>query len=340
MPGVCRTLMFKVTLTLALLAVVSIGGEAQSLRGSITGTVVDPQQGAIGDVAVKITNQGTGISTTATTNELGFYRAGALDPGFYTVAFQKGGFESKVVKDIQVSSSQEKTITVSLGLSAVTTTIDVKDVPGIDLAKTNPTIQITLPGETLDNIPMTTTSLVPGGARNFLRFPLTAPNVARVPGQNETSANGHNGRQNNYMLDGVNNNDSTVTLPALFTPPEAIQEVHVQVAPFSAEFGKSIGAQVNVVTKSGSNSFHGEGSDFFRSNALEPLSLQRRKAGITRNPKVVDHQFGGSVGGPIIKNRTFFFGMVQGLTAREAGVAQPAVTIPTATGYAALQNVP
>lgn len=333
-------LIARLAVALVLIPLMAPDGQGQSLRGSVTGTVVDAQNGSVGDVQVKVTNQGTGISTTIATNELGIYRVSALDPGIYSVEFSKSGFESKKVQDIQLSASQEKTISLTLSVSALSTTLDVRDVPGTDLSKTNPTIQISLPGEVLDNTPMTTSSLVPTGTRNFLRFPLLAPNVARVPGQNETAANGHNGRQNNYMLDGVNNNDSTVTLPALFTPPEAIQEVHVQVAPFSAEFGKNIGAQVNVVTRAGSNSFHGEGWDFFRSNALEPLSLQRRKAGLTRNPKTVNHQFGGSLGGPIMQDRTFFFGLLQGYTSRETAAAQASVTIPTPTGFAALAGVP
>jgi hypothetical protein len=333
-------LTLKLAVTMALIALVAQGGEAQSLRGSVTGTVADAQDSGVGAAQVKVTNQGTGITATTVTNDFGFYRVSALDPGVYRIEFNKMGFETKQVQDVQINASQEKTISMVLGVSTLTTTITVKDVPGADLSKTNPTIQITLPGEALDNTPMTTTSLVPTGSRNFLRFPFTAPNVARVPGQNETSANGHTGRQNNYMLDGVNNNDSTVTLPALFAPPEAIQEVHVQVAPFSAEFGKNIGAQVNVVTKSGSNAFHGEAWEFYRSNALEPLSLQARKAGFTRNSKVVNHQFGGSLGGPIIRDRTFFFGMLQGFTAREAGASQASVTIPTPTGFASLPNVP
>ena len=320
--------------------ILSPAGEAQSLRGSLTGAVADTQNAGMGEVQVQVTNQGTGISSRAATNGYGFYRVSALEPGVYTIAFNKTGFESKQVQDVEVKASQEKTISVVLGVSALTTTITVSDVPGADLSKTNPTIQITLPGETIDNTPMTTSSLVPGGSRNFLRFPLTAPNVARVPGQNETAANGHNGRQNNYMLDGVNNNDSTVTLPALFAPPEAIQEVHVQVAPFSAEFGKNIGAQVNVVTRSGTNSFHGEGWEFYRSNDLEPLSLQSRKAGLTSPPKLVNHQFGGSLGGPVLRDRTFFFGMIQGFTAHQTAATQSAVTIPTPAGYAALAGVP
>ena len=148
---------------------------------------------------------------------------------------------------------------------------------------------------------MTTSSLVPGGSRNQLRYALMAPAVARVPGQNETSTNGHRGRENNYLTDGVENNDNTVTLPAIFIPPEAIHEFQVQAVTFDSEYGHSMGAQINVTTKSGSNAFHGDFWDFARTSALEPLSFQNYKANLKKTPRLTSHQFGADLGGPIVQ---------------------------------------
>ena len=324
---------------LAALLIVAPLANAQNVRGSISGTVQDGQRALMGSVKVTLTNQDTNVRTEVETNDLGIYQFSAVNPGTYSVEFRKAGFESKTVQGVQVSISQSRTIDATLGLQQVETIVDVMDIPGGELDRGDATIQQTLPRLTLAEIPMPSSSLVPGGSRNQVRFPWMAPAIAHVPGQNETSANGHRGRENNYMLDGTGNNDESVTLPALFIPPEAVRELQVQVAPYSAEYGRNIGAQVNVVTRSGGNTLHGEFWDFFRSSALEPLSLQSRKAQLTKTPRLLDHQFGAAVGGPIVEDKTFFFGIFQGNLQRQAAKAQNSVTIPTPAGYAALQNV-
>lgn len=144
--------------------------------------------------------------------------------------------------------------------------------------------------------------------------------------------------KNNFMIDGTDNNDQSVTLPAMFIPPEAIQEVDVQAATFSGEYGRNIGGQINVITKSGTNRFRGQLWEFYRGNALEPLSIADRRAGLTRTPRLVDHQFGGAFGGPIIRDKTFFVEMLQGNLLRTGPRATSLVTIPTPAGYATRQS--
>jgi hypothetical protein len=318
---------------------VCLPAAAQSPRGSVSGTATDSQSAAVGDVQVTLTNQDTGVVQTVVTNDSGFYRISAIEPGAYLVEFTKAGFQKVKSSTIEVTASKENTVNAEMIVGAVSSEIFVT-VSGMDLDKISATVRVTLPGRVLDEIPLSTSSLVPGGARNAARYPLFAPGIARVLFQNETSANGHRGRENNYMLDGADNNDQSVTLPALFIPPEAIREIDVQAASFSAEFGRNIGAQVNVVTRNGTNRFSGELWEFYRSNELEPLSLTSRIAGLKTSPRLVDNQFGGAFGGPIARNRTFFFGMLQGNLLRTGPRAMTAVTIPTPTGYAALQGVP
>jgi hypothetical protein len=321
----------------AFLTLMAPTAEAQLYRGAVTGTVSDPQNLAIADVQVIITNQETGVVQTTTTSDKGVYRL-PVDAGTYAVDFTKMGFQTHKYGTVEVTSAKDSTVNAKLTVGAVSSQVHVT-AQAIELDKSSATVRLTLPGKVLDDIPLGTSSLVPGGSRNFARYALFAPGVSRGLFQNETSANGHRGRENNYMLDGTDNNDQTVTLPALFVPPEAIREVDVQTAPFSAEWGRNIGAQINVITKSGTNSYRGEVWEFYRGNALEPLSLASRIAGQTRPPRLVDNQFGGAFGGPVIKNKTFFFGMVQGNLLRTGPRPQSAVTIPTAAGYAALQTV-
>lgn len=324
-----------------VLLIVLLGSPAaaQSPRGSVSGTATDSQGAAVGEVEVTLTAEDTGVVQSVVTNDSGFYRVSAVEPGSYRVEFTKAGFQTVRPSTIEVTASKETTVHAEMTVGAVSSQVFVT-VTGMDLDKVGASIRLTLPRQVLDEIPLSTSSLVPGGARNFARYPLFTPGIARVLFQNETSANGHRGRENNYMLDGADNNDQSVTLPALFIPPEAIREVDVQAASFSAEFGRNIGAQVNVVTRSGTNRFTGELWEFYRSNELEPLSLTSRIAGQRTSPRLVYNQFGGAFGGPIARNRTFFFGMLQGNLLRTGPRALTAVTIPTPTGYAALQNVP
>jgi len=326
-------------LTLSALLLLPLSLQAQLVRGGVSGTALDPQDAAVPKVQVKLTNKDTGVTQTTVTNEVGFYKLAGIEPGTYTAEFSRDGFKTHKVETVEVITSKETTVNAALEVGAKSVEVSVT-VPGIELNKVEPTTTLTLSGTIVDETPMSSSSLVPLGSRNLLRYPLLAPAVARVPGQNETSANGHGGRQNNYMIDGVENNDNTVTLPAIFMPPEAIREMQVQVAAYSAEFGHSVGAQVNATTKSGSNKLHGELWEFARNSALEPLSLSTRKQKLTKTPRLSDHQFGADVGGPIIKNKTFFFGIFQGNLQKQVATTLSGVTIPTPTGYAALLTAP
>jgi hypothetical protein len=342
MSRVFRNLVSKLPAGLGLfmvsLSLLTPAANAQLYRGGLAGTVVDAQDAAVAGVTVTIINKETGISRSVTTNEAGVYGL-PVDAGTYSLEFSKASFQTQKTDNVQVTSGKDSTLNVTLVLGAVASRVDVT-AEAMMLDKESATVRLTLPREILDEIPMGTSSLLPSGSRNFARYALFTPGVARVLYQNETSANGHRGRENNYMLDGTDNNDQSITLPALFLPPEAIREVDVQAATFSAEYGRNIGAQINVITRSGTNSYRGELWEFYRGNKLEPLSLSSRIAGQTKAPRLVDNQFGGSFGGPIIKNRTFVFGVVQGNLLRTGPRAQASVTIPTAVGYAALQTVP
>lgn len=353
MSGVVIKLLQRIAMTgiccaIALYSTAALGAQMQ--RGAISGTAIDAQDAVIEDVLVKITNEATGEIQKTKTNNVGFYRSPMLDSGKYLVEFIRDGFETTKAPDIEVTTGKDTTVNAQLKVGQINTQVEVT-VSGVELDKVGATVRLIIPGQSMDEIPMSTSTLVPGGSRNFARFPLFAPGFSRVLFQNETSALGHRGRENNYMIDGTDNNDQSVTLPGLFIPPEAIQEMDVQAATFSAEYGRNIGGQINVITKRGSNNYRGQLWEFYRGNALEPLALSDWKAirqsnsSITeadkpnvRSPRLVDNQFGGSLGGPIIRNRTFFFGMFQGNLLRTGPRATSTVTIPTQAGYNALLN--
>jgi len=325
----------KAGIALLMAVSFSLSVEAQLVKGSVSGTATDAQSAVVPQVKVTITNRDTNTVQSTTTNDAGFYRIG-LDPGTYLVEFTKSGFETQKAGSIEVRAGKDTTVDSELVVGAVSSQVFVT-VLGMELDKSSPTFRYNITGRSAEEIPMPSSSQVPAGSRNFSRMALMAPGISRVMFQNDTSALGHRGRENNFMIDGTDNNDQSVTLPALLVPPEAIQEIDVQAATFSAEYGRNLGAQINVITRSGSNKFAGQLWEFYRGNALEGLSLADQRAGLTKAPRLVDHQFGGTFGGPIVRNRTFFFGMVQANLLRTGPRAGVSATIPTPAGYAALQ---
>src|SRR5262245_37564184 len=255
--GMVRESIGKLGFLLLIAILSSPSLHAQLLRGGISGTTTDEQNAAVGGVRVVITNQETGGQQSTVTSDTGVYRLPA-DPGIYSVKFRKENFATHRSEDVEVQSARDTTVNAPLKVRTTTSTDVTVTVNGMELDRVSPTVRLNLPGRIIDEIPLSTSSLVPAGSRNFARYALFTPGIARVLFQNETSANGHRGRENNYLIDGSDNNDQTVTLPALFVPPEAIQEVDVQAATFSAEYGRNIGAQINVITKRGTNSYRGQ----------------------------------------------------------------------------------
>src|SRR6267378_7783611 len=324
-------------LALTLLCAPQIA-EAQLVRGFVSGTVTDTTNAILAGVQVTLTNKGTNISRDSVTNDVGFYRFAAVEPGEYSIEFKLGGFESHKVKSIIVNTAQEVVVNQSLAPGGVTTEVSIVETPGVTLDKTMATIERTFPGRVVTELPITMNT------RDVTRLALLAPTVARAPGSNEFSANGQRARNNNFTIDGVDNNDLSVAVDSTRVLPEAVQEVQVQTTAYQAEFGRNSGAQFSAITKAGTNQYHGEGWDYYRGNWMEPVSLLNKRAGINDTPRFVQNQFGGDVSGPILKERTFFFGLLEFNRRREAADARNGATtapvVPTPAGYAALQTVP
>jgi Carboxypeptidase regulatory-like domain/TonB dependent receptor len=309
---------------------------AQLTRGFISGTVTDASQAVIPGVLVSITNKSTGISRETVSTDAGFYRFVAVEPGSYSVELKLAGFETRRLDNVTVSTAQEVTLNQTLNIVGVTQDVLVTETPGVELAKTNPTIERTFSERMVSDLPL------PAARRDVTRLALLAPTVNRAPGSNEFSSNGQRARNTNFIIDGVDNNDYSVTLNSARVIPESIQEVQVQTTAYSAEFGRSSGAQVSLVTKGGTNQFHGQLWENYRGNWMEPISLANKRAQINDTARFVVNQFGADGGGPIFTNRTFFFGLLEKNTRREAPQASNATvaTIPTPSGYASLFTLP
>jgi len=340
-----RTTLFALVGVLALLGSGSVAFGQATASGTIEGTVLDKSQSSISGAEVVITSKATGATRNATTSDAGTFRFDLLPAGFYTAKVTKDGFGT-VVETVELLVGQTSTANVTLNPGAVSETIEVSEqAPLLDVAKTSVSQDIT-PKE-VEELPMV--------GRDVANLAYLAPGVKATDSYDPTknryailSVNGENGRNVNVTVNGVDNKDNTVGGPVMQLPLEAVQEFQISTQRFSAENGRSEGAAINMITKSGTNNYHGSLFGYFRAAALDTDEKQADGHGgqVSAHPDYSRQQFGGSVGGPFIKDKLFGFFAIereretQGLQesidsynqlvlAKGAGLAaQPALSIP------------
>lgn len=313
-------------LIIALLMALSI--VAQVTTGSLQGIVKDPNGAVVAGASVKITNSETGQVRQTVTNDDGFYRVTNLIPGDkYEVEVTANGFETKTTKDVAVRLGVENNLEISLPIKGATAEVTVTGEASLinttqnQLSTSYSTKQLQqLPynGGSIDNLALLTPGVVTPGDTDFT-------NGVGI------SANGNRGRSNNFQLDGQDNNDNSVAGPSLtLTNTEAIGDYQVTTNNPSAEFGRNSGAQINTVTKNGTNEYHGSVFEYYSNSALNTLNNTQKQAATVyrflatngfpeltglanRNGKdpFSYHRFGGAIGGPIVKNKAFFFATYQ-----------------------------
>lgn len=280
----------------------------QTTQGEIVGTVRDPQGSSVPGVSVSVTNAGTGLTRTSTTADNGSFRFPALPTGVYELTAEKAGFAKLVVKDIQVSVDEVRTVDVNMAIAAQSSTVTVE---GAALLVNTESQHL---GDVINEMQVTA---LPLNGRNFAQLALLNAGVAAFGGGGGQqggeggisgySSNGQRSSSNNFMVDGIDNNNyqggSVSQLPSI----DSIQEFQVQTNNYSAEYGRNSGSVVNLVTKSGTNQLHGSLYEFLRNNDLDA-----RNFFAPTTPELRLNQFGGTVGGPIRKDRTFFFGNYEG----------------------------
>ncbi|MDT5122076.1 MAG: hypothetical protein QOC96_1558 [Acidobacteriota bacterium] len=322
----------QATVLLALLLFAVPFASAQSTTGNLQGIVKDPNGAVVAGAAVKVTNNDTGQSKETTTNGEGFYRVTNLTPGDnYTVEVTAQGYAPKTEK-VGVRLGLENNADISLALGTVTGVVEVTSDTNLiqstqsQLSQTYTPKQLTeLPynGGSIDNLALLTPGVATPGDADFT-------NGVGI------SANGNRGRSNNFQIDGQDNNDNSVAGPSLtLTNTEAIGEYQIITNSFSAEFGRNAGAQINVITKPGTNEFHGTAFEYLQNSALNarnnlekqnaatfrflgniPGSLGTSFTNLANNRQGKDpytyNRFGGAIGGPIKKNKAFFFVTYQG----------------------------
>jgi Carboxypeptidase regulatory-like domain/TonB dependent receptor len=321
-----------IVLTAILLPSVGI---AQMTRGSIAGTARDASGAIVPGATMTVINVATNAVQTVVTDAEGFYRVPALEPGRYTVTTELSGFRKVEQRDVIVRAALETPLDVRLDPAGVGETVQVTaDAGTAGLNKTNPTIATSINARAIEELPL------PGG-RNINNLVLTVPNTSSTTGQGTYAINGNRPRNNNYMVDGSDNNDISVTIATSQIVPESVAEFQVMQNPYSVEFGRNSGGQINVITKSGANRFSGDFFDYYQSSGLNSRSNIEKANNLATPPKLIRHQLGGDLGGPVLRDKLFFFGLYQRDTQRPSDhPSTTAVRIPTAAGYAALQNAP
>ncbi len=295
----------------------------QSVRGTILGTVTDASGAVVRSAKVTATQTATGLTRTDLTNDEGEYAIPQLPVGSYTVSVEQAGFKRTDRTGVELRVDDRLRIDVVLALGQVSDTVAVEaTAPVIN------TDSSTL-GNVVDNKKVTE---LPLNGRNFLQLNLLVPGANQgVKGsQNQTqggsiSVNGAREQGNNFLLDGMDNNDLAINQYAVAISTEAIQEFKVQASTYSAEFGRSPGAQINIATKAGTNQIHGVLYEYLRNNDLDAKNFFDRPGPI---PGYKRNQYGTSIGGPIKQNKTFYFGNYEGARVRQ-GITKVA-TEPTA----------
>jgi hypothetical protein len=292
-----------------------VGVNAQSsTNGNITGTVRDPQGAAVANVEVTFLDEKTGSSRTAKTNDDGFYSAPGLPAGVYSISAAPTGFKKTVATGVQLHVSENLTVNLDLQVGQVTEIVTVTS----EAAPVE-----TRSGEVSSLISEKQVTELPLNGRNYAQLALMVPGVSPVTqsgaggafatrgtGLNagvDMSVNGNQSNSNLWTVDGVNNMDvgSNRTL-LVFPSVDSIQEFRVERNSFSAEFGQAQGAVVNLITKGGSNEWHGGIFEFFRNDSLNANNFFLNRAGQPK-PQLEYNNFGGNFSGPIVKNRVFFY---------------------------------
>ena len=288
---------------------------AQEVTATLYGSVTDPAGAAIPDASVTITNPATGQSVETKTGSDGNYIVTSLRPAVYNVAVERTGFEKSVQTGITLEVNQKARVDVQLKVGAVTTTVEVAGAaPLVETATATVGVEITT----------TEVTELPLNIRRFGQLPLLMPGTVMDRGgfsnnifgspfsENTYAANGARGSGNNVLIDGIDSKNMMTGGFSLQPSPDAVQEFKVQTESFSAVFGKDAGSTINLVTKSGTNQFHGTAFEFLRNNVLDSRNFFSQ---IT--PELRRNQFGAYLGGPVKKNKTFFFGGYDGLRLRQ-----------------------
>ncbi|HJZ63380.1 MAG TPA: carboxypeptidase regulatory-like domain-containing protein [Candidatus Acidoferrum sp.] len=302
----------------------------QSTGGRIRGTVTDQTGGAVAAVKVQLVNESTHATREVQSNENGEFIFIEVPVGTYEITASQTGFKKYVRKGIPLNLNEVLTVDIPLQLGGGSETVEVTGAPPI-IDTTSTQLGAVVNERSSTQLPL--------NQRDVFQLLQLQPGVQSQIGNNlfygsdkpgVVTVNGGRGRSNNYSVNGGDSNDLFANLPAVQPSPDSIEEFRVISNSFDAEYGRNSGAVVNVVTKSGTNDLHGSAYEFFRNDVLNAHGFTFQP---TPKPPFKQNQFGGTLGGPIKKDKTFIFGSYEGRRIVR-GIVSQSVPVPTGDDYA------
>jgi outer membrane receptor protein involved in Fe transport len=338
--GTLRHKLFFTVVLICTIALSAIVSEAQSTTGTLRGQVLDAQGATIASAKVRVTNQDTGVVSSTVSSSAGTWNFPSLIPGQYSISIAAQGFRAFLRKDVVVLADRDNSADTQLEVGSTAEVIEVTSTT-VAVETNSSSINNDFNAHDVQNLPSAAGSL----NGSLLNLAVLVPNVVAQPG-GVTGVGGSVGgtrpRENSFNVDGVDDNNLGVTGPNSTVIPDAVAEFTLQTNQFSAETGHSSGGQFNLVTKTGTNSFHGSAYEYFQNrnlNAMDNLTKSAIAQGtIPGQPAYDDNRFGANIGGPIIKSKLFFFGNFEETDLHGSGNAT-FLDAPTATGLAAMQSM-
>ncbi|HUO28241.1 MAG TPA: carboxypeptidase-like regulatory domain-containing protein, partial [Bryobacteraceae bacterium] len=320
---------------IALLGIVCLPGFAQLVSGNLTGTVYDASGATVPNASVVAHNDATGVENSSSTTSTGEYRISNLPVGTYTISVTAAGFTKAELKGVKVELNVTATANVTLEVGKSVATVEVSAAAA---AIDTTTAQLQTTFETQQMMELPTASSGSG----VINLSLLAPGISTSGGVGVgtgPSVGGQRPRNNNFTIEGIDNNSGSVTGPLVTVPNDAVAEFTFLTNQFGSDFGHSSGGQFNQVVISGTNQYHGTAYEYMYNRNLDAADNLNAVEGNPLHPRYDNNRFGGTFGGPIKKNKLFFFADYEYNPVGTIG-ATGTVCAPTAAGYNTIAGIP
>jgi hypothetical protein len=310
---------------------------AQTTDSNLTGKVLDPTGAVVQNATIEIQNVATGVKYNRTSGEDGGYRFNNVQVGTYTITAQAPGFSTLVMQNVSLQLNKTSTANLQLEVGQISTTVEVSG-ESVVLDTTSAQLQTTFSGSQIVDLPIIENSNAAFGALNLSLLSAGVASNGGVGQGTGPSVGGQRPMNNNFTIEGVDNNNKSVTGPNTYVPTEATEEFTLLTNQYSAEFGHSTGGQFNTIIKSGTNEVHGSIYEYFQNRKLNAMDETFARQGFTEIPRYDQNRLGASIGGPIKKDKLFYFGNFEYSPLGQA-YSGPPIYAPTAAGYSLLDSM-
>ena len=313
---------------------------AQTTSGALVGTVLDASGAGIPGATVEATNVDTNVSAATKTTDRGDYQLGNLLIGRYNLTVTAPGFAVAKLANIDVRLNATQTANITLEVGQVATTLEIS-AAGVTIDTTTAQVQSTFDSRQIVNMPIIENAGL--GLFGALQLSLLSSGVASSGGVGQgigPSVGGQRPMNNNFTIEGVDNNNKAITGPLVYVPTEATAEFTLLQNQFAPEYGHSTGGQFNTIIKSGTNQVHGSLFEYFQNRNLNAVDQAFARQGFRSNPRFDQNRLGATIGGPIIKNKLFYFGSFEYAPLGQAITLSSPIYAPTAVGYSKLEAIP